>query len=638
MRKLIYIYIAAFSLVFSSCSDFLETSSDSKMTDETIYTSVYYTESAVKGIYDRIADAQMYAQRLSINWSTNNDIEFVGADESSYNQNTNRGASNYYATSGNATLIWTRIYQMIERSNLVIQGIENSPLMLGTDKDQAAMKTLLGEAKTLRAMGYYELVKHWGDVPFKTEPTKNDLSNVYLPKTDRDSICEYLITELLSIEKDVPWVGESAGSVSYSTAERISKGFVKGLIARIALTRGGYSLRDKPGYPTERRSDYLEYYKIARTQCLEIMNVGKYRLKSSYVDIWKDVCALKADGLNGENLYEVALGLSQSGEIGYSIGVRFYTNTKYGYGNNSNVVNTSAYYYYSFEPEDPRRDATITTIAYSNASGDQKEVFQSNPLSYNFAKWDQRWMAENTKWLDQNKEANGKWGYGVNWINMRYADVLLMFAETENELNGPTDAAKNALKEVRARAFAGTKNESKNVADYVSNLSSKEQFFNALINERAWEFGGEAIRKFDLIRWNLLEKKILEQRKAFQDMISGAAVEVFDKKYSSLPQNLFYKYKADKENIDKDSTSYYVVNAELEALDDNQLKARGYTKVKWMSGFSEENKRIYNERIQLFSSGLFKDYNGVCVNRYLYPIHSSVIGDYQGIVTNSYGY
>lgn len=638
MRKLIYIYIAAFSLVFSSCNDFLETSSDSKMTDETIYTSVYYSESAVKGIYDRIADAQMYAQRLSINWSTNNDIEFVGADEASYNQNTNRGVSNYYATAGNSTLIWTRIYQMIERSNLVIQGIENSPLMLGTDKEKAAMRTLLGEAKTLRAMGYYELVKHWGDVPFKTEPTKNDLSNVYLPKTDRDSICDFLITELLSIEKDVPWVGESAGSVSYSSAERISKGFVKGLIARIALTRGGYSLRDKPGYPTERRSDYLGYYKIAHAQCQEIISGGKYRLKSNYVDIWKDVCALKTDGVNGENLYEVALGLSQSGEIGYSIGVRFYTNTKYGYGNNSNVVNTSAYYYYSFEPQDPRRDATIATVAYSNASGDQKEVFQSNPLSYNFAKWDQRWMAENTKWLDQNKDANGKWGYGVNWINMRYADVLLMFAETENELNGPTDAAKNALKEVRARAFAGTKDESKNVADYVNNLSSKEQFFNALINERAWEFGGEAIRKFDLIRWNLLEKKILDQRSAFQAMIDGGTARIFDKEYTSIPQNLYYKYKADRENIDKDSTSYYVVNTELEALDDNQLKARGYTKVKWMSGFSDENKRSYKERIQLFSSGLFKNNNGVCANRYLYPIHSSVIGDYQGIVTNSYGY
>lgn len=639
MKKLIYIGIAAFSFMFSSCNDFLETSSDSKMTDETIYTSVYYSESVVKGIYDRIADAQMYAQRLSINWSTNNDIEFVGADESSYNQNTNRGVSNYYATTGNSTLIWTRIYQMIERSNLVIEGIKNSPLMTGSDKEQAAMKSLLGEAMAMRAMGYFELVKHWGDVPFKTESTKNDLSNVYLPKSDRDSICEYLIDELLSIEKDVPWVGESAGSVSYSNSERISRGFIKGLIARIALTRGGYALRDKPGYPTERRSDYIEYYKIARTQCEEIINSGKYQLKSNYVDIWKDVCALNADGVNEENLYEVALGLGHSGEIGYSIGIRFYTNIKYGFGNNSNVVNTSAYYYYSFNKEDPRRDVTIGTLMYGNSAGDQKETFQSNPLSYNFAKWDQRWMAQNSKWLAQNRGAENKWGYGVNWINMRYADVLLMYAETENEINGgPTEAAKNALKQVRARAFAGTKNEAKNVTEYVNNLGSKDDFFDALVNERAWEFGGEAIRKFDLIRWKLLGEKIKEQQVAFQNMIDGVSVTIFGQNYPELPKNLYYKYKDDKENIDKDSTNYYVTNTELEALDDNQLKARGYTKVKWMTGFSDDNKKSYKERIQLFSSGLFKDNNHVCDNRYLYPIHSSVIGDYQGIVTNSYGY
>lgn len=639
MRKLIYITVAAFSFMLSSCNDFLETSSDSKMTDETVYTSVYYTESAVKGIYDRIADAQMYAQRISINWSTNNDIEFVGADETSYNQDTNRGVSNYYATSGNSTLIWTRIYQMIERANLVIQGIENSPLLSsGTDKEKEAMKSLLGEAVAMRAMGYHELVKHWGDVPFKKEPTKNDLSNVYLIKTDRDSICDYLIKDLLAIEKNVPWVGQSAGSVSYSNSERISRGFIKGLIARIALTRGGYALRDKPGYPMERGSDYLDYYKIARTQCEEIINEGKYRLKSNYEDIWKDVCALKADGANEENLYEVALGLSQSGEIGYSIGIRFYTNTKYGYGNNSNVVNTSAYYYYSFDKEDPRRDATIATIMYGNSSGDQKEVFQSNPLSYNFAKWDQRWMAENSKWLAQNKAANGKWGYGVNWINMRYADVLLMYAETENELNGPTESAKNALKQVRARAFAGTKNESKNVTDYVNNLGSKGAFFQALVNERAWEFGGEAIRKFDLIRWDLLGRKIKEQQVAFLAMINGETANIFGKEVLSLPQNIYYKYKDDKENIDKDSTNYYAADIALDALDDNQLKARGYTKVKWMSGFAEDNKKSYRERIRLFSSGLFKEYNKVCDNRYLYPIHSSVIGDYQGVITNSYGY
>lgn len=639
MKKLIYISTSLL-LLLSSCNDFLETSSDSKKNDENVFKTLYYTESAVLGVYDRLADEQMYARCISMNWSTNNDIEFAGADEKSYNQNNNRGVSNYYATAGSSLMQWNKIYQMIERANLVIQGINQSPLLSGTEKEQAAMKSLRAEAIAMRAMGYYQLVIHWGDVPFKTEPTKSDLSNVYLPKTDRDTITTHLINDLLSVEKDIAWVGESAGSVSYSTSERITKGFVKGMIARIALARGGYSLRDKPGYPTERPSDYLDYYKIAHQQTQELISSGRYKLKTNYSDIWQNVCALETDGANGENLYEVAFGLSQSGEVGYSIGVRFYTNTKYGYGNNSNVVNTSAYYYYSFEKEDTRKDATIATATYSNSNKDQKEFFISNPMSYNFAKWDQRWMSKNAQWLSINLGANGKWGYGINWIDMRYSDILLMFAETENELNGPTTLAKNALKEVRDRAFAGTTNKNKNTEEYVNKLTTKELFFNAIVNERAWEFGGEAIRKFDLIRWNLLEVKIQEQRDALNAMIDGGSAKIFDKTYEStdIPEFLYYKYNSDKENIEKSAINYYETNDELDALTTKELQDLGYTKVKWMTGFSDDNKISYKERIKLYSSGLLKDYNNVCDNRYLYPIHSSVIGDYQGILTNSYGY
>lgn len=638
MKKIIYIAMAAAAFMFSSCNDYLTTDSPSKMSDETVYKTLYYAESAVLGIYDRIADSEMYAQRMSINWTTNNDIEFVGASETSYNENSNRGTSNYYATPGNATLTWSRIYQMIERANLVIQGLQNSPLMQGTEREQTTMKSLLAEAVTMRALGYFELTRLWGDIPFKVEPTKNDLSNVYLPKVDRDSIHEYLITELLSVEKDIPWVGETAGAVSYASSERISKGFLKGLVARMALTRGGFALRDKPGFPTERGSDYKKYYEIARTQCSEIMAAQKYRLKPKYESIWRDVCALKADGLNGENLYEVALGLGQSGEIGYSIGIRFYTNTKYGYGNNSNVVNTSAYYYYSFDKEDSRKDATVATVMYGNGNAEMKEVFQGNPLSYNFAKWDQRWMSENTQWLAQNLKANGKWGYGVNWICMRYADVLLMYAEAENELNGATASAKDALKQVRARAFDSDPKKAEKVDAYVDNLGQKE-FFDAIVNERAWEFGGEGIRKFDLIRWNLLGSKIEEQRKAFYAMIDGGTPSIFGKELKTkLPEAIYYKYKDDKENIDKDAINYYAANKTLDDMTDAELKAAGYTKVKWMTGFSDDNKVAYKERIKVYSSGLQKDNNGVCENRYLYPIHSSVIGDYQGVVKNSYGY
>ncbi len=432
-------------------------------------------------------------------------------------------------------------------------------------------------------------------------------------------------------EQYVPWIGESG-----YTVERITKGFIKGMIARISLSAGGYSLRDKPGYPMERRSDWRDFYELANRQTKEIIEKGVHQLNPSYVNIWKNLNSLKFETSYNENMYEVAMGLGQNGEMGYSVGVRFYANPKYGYGNNTNVVNTSAYYFYSFDRNDLRRDVTVAKAMYSNSAGETKEVFQSNPLSYNIGKWDQRWMSQ--QWLALNLAAKGKIGYGINWAVMRYSDVLLMFAETENELKGaPSAEAKEALRKVRQRAFAPSEHAVK-VENYLNSLTSKDDFFNALVNERAWEFGGEAVRKFDLIRWNMLQDKIEEQRQKVAAMLNGEVVTVFDKTYTSLPMNIYYKYQADNENIDWSDINFFDDRPDLDAMTVDQLKALGYTRVGWLYGASESNKTNWNLRLKVFSSGLEKSYNGVCDNRYIYPITSTAISDSQGKLKNSYGY
>lgn len=631
MKKLYILILVILGVSLSACDEQLDTYSPSKFEDKTVYNSVAFTETALMGAYSLVADANMYAQRITMNWCTNNDIEFVGADESSYNQATNRGSSNYFATTDNSVLSWGNIYKLIERSNLIIKGIRESNLLNDPDKSEK-MYVFLGEALTMRAMGYYELVKHWGDVPFKEEITLPDLSNVYLPKTDRDTIYNHIIKDLKEAEVYVPWLGEK----NTSTVERISKGFVKGFLARVALSAGGYSLRDKAGFPMERPANYLEYYKIANKACKEVMENGIHRLNPSYLTIWKKLNGLQLETSYNENLYEVALGLGQTGEIGYSLGIRFYTNPKYGYGNNANVINTSAYYFYSFDKADVRRDITVGIASYSNSAGELKEVFQSNPLSYNIAKWDQRWMSQ--QWLAMNLQAQSKLGYGINWAVMRYSDVVLMFAETENEINnGPTAEAKAALKSVRKRAFSDA-DQAVKVEQFVDNLATKDDFFNALVNERAWEFGGEAIRKFDLVRWNMLQSKIELQRNTILSMINGEAVNIMGNSYPALPTAIYYKYKDDKENIDRANINFYEQRSDLDLLTTAELEAEGFIKVTWFAGASDASKLSWTNRINAFSSGLAKSVNNVCDNRYLYPITSTSITDSQGKLSNSYGY
>ena len=119
---------------------------------------------------------------------------------------------------------------------------------------------------------------------------------------------------------------------------------------------------------------------------------------------------------------------------------------------------------------------------------------------------------------------------GFNWVLIRFSDVLLMFAEAENELkSGPTAAATAAFEEVRTRAYGGK------TALIGQTPTTKDGFFNAIVNERLLEFGGEGIRKYDLIRWNLLATKIAETRKDLDDMRLAKG------RFAYVPQYLFWR-------------------------------------------------------------------------------------------------
>lgn len=621
MRKLAISVLVAASIGLTSCEDFLDTASPSEFTHDVVFSSVAYAEYAITGIYNDMMEDGVYAARLPLNFSTNTDIEFVGADPGSYQNAGNRGYSNYFAKPEDSHLndTWTKLYRMVERSNLAIEGLQAGPLLSDSEREtRQRAEALLAEALTLRSLAYFELIRHFGDVPFKQESTKSDGSNIYLPVSDRDFIYEALIEDLLTAADLAPWVGQ----LGY-TSERITKGFIKGLTARVALHRGGYSIRNKAGFPTERGSDWEHYYRIANEQCREIIEAGVHQMNPSYENVWRLLNNRTLETAYNENMFEVAFGLSQHGEMGYSIGVRFNRNPKYGYGNNSNVVNTSAYYFYSFDQGDLRRDVSVAYATYGN-NEEPREFFQGNPMGFNFAKWDQRWMGD--EWLSRNLAANNKWGYGINWVVMRYPDVLLMLAETENALNGgPTELAKDVLKQVRRRAFS-TDERPVMVEAYVDGLVSEEAFFAALVDERAWEFGGEAMRKYDLIRWNLLEDKIEEQRQVLAQMLMYGQ----HPKHGELPERVFYKYAEDQENLDRAAINFYE-NLGKE-LDPEFMETHDYAE--W---FSSSDPSGWLERVYVFSTGLSMNASGV-PNRHLFPIPLNVISESQGKIEQHLGY
>jgi hypothetical protein len=492
-RAALTLAIASLGGTFS-CKDYLEVPPVSTVDTQYVFSSLDGTTSALIGAYDLLSGDQTYGQRLSSYYPyDSDDIQVSGGTTLDQGR---RGIARFVLDPNNTELLapWNALYQGVERANVCIANIPKSPLYTnGTAAEQAAMKAMYGEALTLRAQYLFELIRNWGDVPAPFEPAAAT-PDLRLPNAPRDATYERLLSDLATAAPLVPWRSQ-AGTAS----ERITRGAIKALRARIALYRGGYSLRSSG--TVERGSNYQQYYEIARSECADIIVSGEHSLNPNFQTLFKNVNELRVD--NSEIMFEVAMGGaagSSDSKLGYYTGPKIDPSSRYGQGNPG--INPLPTYFYAFDSVDTRRDVTITYYSIGSTN-----LQSPAPLfSLTDGKFRRDWRVPLLPGTVQY--------LGYNWPLIRYADVLLMFAEAQNELAGPTatfgtaaiNTPKLALEAVRTRAFRG------NTGRIGTTPTDKGGFFNMLVNERLLEFGGEGIRKYDLLRWNLLGQKIAEAR------------------------------------------------------------------------------------------------------------------------------
>ncbi|HUS03029.1 MAG TPA: RagB/SusD family nutrient uptake outer membrane protein [Chitinophagaceae bacterium] len=493
----ILIILTAVLLLLNSCKKFLDQTPITEADPVFVFYDVANTYKALIGVYSRLPGDAGYGIRLSLYYTVDND-EMQGPTGAG--DNDRRDIARYAATSGNAQLAgpFNQLFQGIEWANICIENIPRSPLYTaGTDQEKKKLQRMYGEALTLRAQFYFEAIRNWGDLPAHFTPAAAQIAGAeFAPRVDRDTLYDHILADLKTAEDLVPWRNE-VSSIGDPVDERITKGTVKGLRARIALHAGGFSLRsDKT---MKRRSDYLNLYQIARTETNEIMASGQHSLNASFKSLWKDqVCARTVADPNGELMFQVsAFGLSSAEDtkLGYYNGPR--TN-----GNGNSSISPLPTYFYLFDSTDLRRDVTIAPYNV-NADGVTKTGLALTAL--NDGKYRRDWISP------LPSPTNATQYLGLKWQILRYSDVLLMFAETENETSGPTAAAYNALNMVRRRGFGKAVNTTDATVDLPAGLS-KSEFFNAIVRERALELGGEGVRKYDLIRWNLLSTAIAETK------------------------------------------------------------------------------------------------------------------------------
>ncbi len=523
MKNYIKLSILSLSLVgLASCD--MDAPSISTLDESSVFATYSLAESEVMSIHVSFGETNSYRGRYLPYYGVNSDVEWGNAPSYADRVSDKQSLWNYSTQAANGQMntnnnAYAKFYEGIERANLAIKGIRQ----YGNIENNPDMRHLLGEALTLRAVIYNDLIKGWGDVPARFEPITSE--NLYLPRTNRDQIYKQLLADLEEAEDYCYWANENA--ITKST-ERVSKDFVKGLRARLALYAGGYGLRGD-GFRRSKDADLApeKMYQIAKEECEEVIEHGSSKLgtfKENFVKLCQDNVTA-----GGESLWEIPFSAGR-GRVLYTWGLKHNAKDQYTQQAQGGVNRAVSTLYYDYDPQDVRRDITVVPYEWSkDLVAGNAHVTLSGLNKMCFGKLRYEWM---TRIVTSTNDD------GINWQYMRLADVYLMAAEAENEL-GNTAAAWNYMKPVLDRALPSAK-----VAALQSKYTASQQAFReGIYDQRALEFAGEALRKADLVRWGIIDQKMEEAKNKLTALANRTG------QYAGLPDKVYINNSEDANTI-----------------------------------------------------------------------------------------
>lgn len=589
--------------VVTSCD--MDAPTQSTLDESSVFSQYSLAESEIMSIHVSFCQTNSYRGRFLPYYGLNSDLETGSGTQPSYSKamsyddKLSLWAYNTLPTNGQMNTdnnAYAMFYEGIERANLAIQGIRK----YGNIENNRDMAQLLGEALTLRALIYTDLIKAWGDVPARLQP--NNADNVYMPRCNRDSIYKVLLADLKEAEDYCYWPNEN---VITKSTERVSKSFVKGLRARIALYAGGYGLRGD-GYRKSKDPELAsdKMYAIAKQECVDIINKHCNTL-GSFEENFKKLCQDNVSA-GGESLWEIPFA-SGRGRVVYTFGIKHQAADQYTSQAQGGANGPLPYLYYDYDKDDIRRDITCIPYEWSKELVDGKSYQQLRGINkWCFGKFRYEWMkSERALSLGKNDD-------GVNWQYMRLADVYLMAAEAINALDNDQQTAWNYMKPVLDRALPAAKVEALK-AKYTANQNA---FFNGIVEQRGFEFAGEMLRKADLVRWGIIDEKMAEAKQKLTDLSNRAG------SYADLPLKLYFKNEG--ENIVIYGLNHGDTDEEGAALD-------GYSSKKWFV----DSKTGANIITEDYINGL---YVGKPSLNCLWPIWQTFIEKSNGLLNNDGNY
>lgn len=475
--KAIYKYLQTVGLVIctclmlSACDDFLDTKPYDFVAPETFYTNESECKMALAGVYYTLVYQEIYGNFYSCMISNVDDLSY-------YQRNSGALTSQVYGNDHNAGNqhvwgAWEVLYKGINNANMLLENIDNA------DMEESIKTRMKGEAKFLRAYYHFLLVQGWYEVPLRKESFK-DVNNSQLESTSHEEALDWIIQEM---EACVDMVDDSDYDLSPSY---VKKNTVMGILARVYLWRAGYPANG--GQP---------YYAKAAEWAKKVKDSNKHHLNPDVYALWKNLASDQYDTEYNESIWEAefignrsadGLGNYTDGRIGNVIGNLQQCATTTGTGYSYGFYAASLILWDLFEENDLRRDLSIAPYKINNK--DEKINWKDTELVQRCCgKFRREWETSSYKEKNWTPE---------NYPILRYADVLLMLAEAENEANqGPTDLAYECINTIRKRAG-------------ISELSglSYVDFQQAVRDERARELCFESLRKYDLVRWGIYVEAI----------------------------------------------------------------------------------------------------------------------------------
>ena len=441
MKKILYILITIFT--FTSCEDIITEKPIDFLVPGTFPANEQDAIAATTAAYTRLQSSI-----LSFYYGfTPSDIAFQGQ----HNMRPVSWFLDLNANNGDATVMWQQNYQGIALANTVIQYVPNIEM-----NDKELQQRLIGEAKFLRAFYYFELVRVYGGVPILNDVVIDTKTLTGITRNTEEEVYNLIELDLMEAIVSLPnqYAGEEMG--------RATKWSATGLLAKVHLTQGEWQL--------------------ASQRAQEVIASGMYGLVADYNSLWGQNAEYvfmpdKNGILVNENVFDIQFEQNERPDFKQSwVGSRdteIVGATNAVGGGWENMLPTTDYLD-MFEEGDLRKDISYITELNGNIL-ESPRTPGAGPISGKYLNADG----------DAPKSNNGS----QNTYVLRYSDILLMRAEAENELNGPSGAY-SYINQVRERAGLPA----------LTGLN-QASFRMALKKERATELGFEGHRKFDLLRW-----------------------------------------------------------------------------------------------------------------------------------------